>query len=65
MMIIAVNRASKEELMELPGIGESKASAIIEYREQHGPFRTAEDLLEVKGIGPTMLENIRNQISLD
>jgi competence protein ComEA len=63
--IIAINRASQEELMELPGIGESKAAAIIQYRQEHGSFRTIQDLMEVKGIGPKMLKQIRDRISLD
>jgi competence protein ComEA len=63
--IININSASMEQLMELPGIGEAKATAIIEYREQHGPFKKIEDLMEVGGIGPKVLENMRDHISLD
>ncbi|SMF88664.1 competence protein ComEA [Paenibacillus uliginis N3/975] len=56
---ININTADAAALMDLPGIGEKKAQAIIDYRTKHGPFRTAADLLEVKGIGPKMLEKMK------
>lgn len=43
----------------LPGIGPAKARAIVEYREAHGPFMAVEDLLQVSGIGPATLADIR------
>lgn len=55
---ISINNASKEELMTLTGIGEAKAVAIIEYRNQNGGFKTLEDLINVNGIS----ENIYNKI---
>ncbi|MCX7667450.1 MAG: ComEA family DNA-binding protein [Atribacterota bacterium] len=60
---VNVNTASKEELISLPGIGEAIAQRIIEYRQTHGPFHKPEDLLEVKGIGPKKLDQIRDLIS--
>lgn len=51
------NRASKNELMELPGVGEAIAGRIIAYRERYGPFQRLDDLLEVDGIGAARLEN--------
>ncbi|UNK20016.1 helix-hairpin-helix domain-containing protein [Paenibacillus sp. N3/727] len=56
---ININTADAAALIDLPGIGEKKAQAIIDYRIKHGPFRTAVDLLEVKGIGPKMLEKMK------
>ena len=46
-----LNTADAEALTALPGIGEELAARIVEYREEHGPFKTVEDLTEVPGIG--------------
>lgn len=59
---VAINRATVEEIMQLNGIGPAKAEAIISYREEHGPFQSVEELLEVSGIGEKTLEKIRDQI---
>tara|TARA_A100001015_G_scaffold283433_1_gene348746 strand:- start:1683 stop:1946 length:264 start_codon:yes stop_codon:yes gene_type:complete len=54
---VNVNRASLEQLVDnLEGIGAHKAQAIMDYREQHGDFRQLDDLLKVKGIGPSLIE---------
>ena len=60
---ISINKASMEELMQLPGIGESKAKAIIEYRDQVGAFQTIEELKEVSGIGETLFDQIKENIT--
>ena len=56
---VDVNTAGLDELQRLTGIGPALAQRIIDYREEHGPFRTVEDLLEVKGIGEATLEKFR------
>ena len=55
---VNVNTAGLEELMTLPGIGEVRARAIIDDREQTGPFRYPEDLTRVKGIGEGILAGL-------
>lgn len=52
------------DLERLNGIGPSLAAAIVSYREAHGAFAMAEDLLAVPGIGPAKLETLRDQIAL-
>ncbi|MDC3415584.1 helix-hairpin-helix domain-containing protein [Aquibacillus salsiterrae] len=61
---IRINSATKEELAQLNGIGEVKATSIITYREQNGPFQTMEDILKVSGIGEKTLEKFKDQIQV-
>lgn len=63
-LLVDVNTANEEELTELTGIGEELASRIVRYREEHGPFQTAEELLNVEGIGKKKLEALRGEITL-
>lgn len=62
---VRINSATAEDLQKLQGIGPSKASAIIAYRDEHGPFKTVEDLLQVSGIGEKTLENMKDEIVID
>lgn len=61
---VSLNNATIAELMELPGIGEVKAKAIIAYREENGGFKAIEELLEVNGIGESTFNKIKDQLSL-
>ena len=61
---VSINTASLEQLCVLPGIGESTAQKIIDYRETNGLFRSIDELTNVKGIGPVKLEKIRDLIIL-
>ena len=56
---VDINTAGLDELQRLTGIGPALAQRIIDYREEHGPFRTVEELLEVKGIGEATLAKFR------
>jgi len=63
---VNVNTASAEELVKaLKGIGQSKANAIIVYREEHGAFKTMQDLTKVKGIGAATIDKNRENIELE
>lgn len=62
--LININSADVSELTELPGIGETKAQSIIEYRKEIGGFNKAEDILNVNGIGNITYEKIKNLICI-
>lgn len=59
---ISINTASAKELEELPGIGPAKAEAIIQYREEHGPFQQVSDVAKVPGIGEKLWKRFQDQI---
>ena len=61
--LVDINAAGPEELIALPGIGEGRARAILEDREENGPYRYPEDLIRVRGIGEGILEDILDQIT--
>ena len=59
---VNINTASKADLLGLPGIGESKAQAILSYRETHGAFRAVEDIMQVPGIKQGIFEQIQGYL---
>ena len=62
---ININTASAEQLTALNGIGEAKAAAIVEYRKANGPFKSVDQLVDVKGIGLKLVEKNRDLITVD
>ena len=63
--LLNINTASLEEFTSLNGVGESKAKAIIEYRETNGNFKNKEDLMEVSGIGESIYIKIKDLITTE
>jgi competence protein ComEA len=61
---ININTATKDELVALPGIGPAKAQAIVDYRKAHGPFKTVEELKDVKGIGAKRFEKLKPELAV-
>jgi len=62
---ININTATFEELQTLPGVGPTRASAIIDFRKKNGPFYKLEDLMQVSGIGAGTFETLKDQIETD
>ena len=63
---VNINTADAESLASsLNGVGEKKALAIVEYREQNGPFKSADELTLVKGIGESTVEKNRDNITIE
>ena len=58
--VIDINSAPAEDLERLPGIGEKRAQAIVAWREEHGPFRSVDELVQVSGIGEKLLAGLRD-----
>ena len=62
--LVNLNTADAAELMTIPGIGESKAAAILAYREEHGSFQSIEEIMQISGIKEKMFEKIKNYITV-
>lgn len=63
--LININQAGAEELMTLPGIGQSKADAIISYREKNGSFKDTQEIMNISGIKEKAYEKIKDSITVD
>ena len=61
---VNINKANKQELTNIKGVGDSTAEKIITYRKEHGKFNTVEELKEVKGIGDSKFNNIKDSVTL-
>ena len=62
--LVNINTATLDELMSLSGVGESKAKAIISYREENGNFKSIEEIKNVSGIGDALFDKIRGEITV-
>ncbi len=62
--LLSINNATTEQLSTLPGIGEVKAKAIIDYRNKNGEFKTIEELMNVSGIGQSTFDKIKALITI-
>ncbi len=61
---VNINTADKDTLATLPGVGDVKAEAIVQYRKDHGEFKNAQDLVNVKGIGPKTIKKFAKDITI-
>ena len=62
--LVDLNRATVEELMTIPGIGQSRAQAIVAYRQSHGSFGSVQEIMQVTGIKEGLFEAIRQYITV-
>ena len=61
---ININKANSAQLQTLNGIGPTKAQEILKYRKAHGGFKSVDELVNVKGIGPKTVQKLKSQISV-
>jgi comEA protein len=62
---INLNQATAEDLQELPGVGPALSERIVLYRTEHGPFRSVDQLTDVKGVGQAKLAKFKEQLAVD
>ena len=65
MAAININTADEKTLATLPGIGEAKAAAIVQYRKDNGNFKSPGDIVQVKGIGEKVFEKLSKEITVE
>ncbi len=63
--VVNVNTASQDVLAAIPDLGEAKAKAIVDYRRQHGPFNTVEDIKQVPGIEDQTFASIKDHLTVE
>ena len=63
--MIDINTADAEKLTDLPGVGRALAQRIVDYRKEHGPFKTVDELLNVRGIGEKSLARFRDRVTVE
>jgi competence protein ComEA len=63
-LMVNINKASKDELKNLKGIGDTRAQDIIDYRKKNGDFKSVDELEKVKGIGPGTMKQIRANVTV-
>lgn len=61
---VNLNTATKEELIAVTGIGPARAQAILDYRAQHGTFKSVDELKDVKGIGARRFETLKSEFTV-
>lgn len=61
---VNLNTATRDELVAVPGIGPTKAQAIVEHRKAHGPFTSVDDLKEVKGFRAKLVERLKPELTV-
>lgn len=62
---VRINSAEQSELETIPGVGPSRAKAILTYRREHGNFKSAEELMNISGIGEALFDRMRDYIVID
>jgi len=61
---VSINTAPAAALEELPGVGPALAARVIQYRQEHGPFKRVEEIKDVKGIGDVLFDKLKDRLTL-
>lgn len=62
--VVNINKANSAQLQSLSGIGPTKAAEILKYRKSHGGFKSVDELVNVKGIGPKTVQKLKHQVTI-